>query len=188
MLSKASGCQRHLLVLCRRLGWRSQYPPLQVPTRSIHAAATCIDAAVPGEASPSEQQKQFLARKAEYDSKMSVLRKKYAAELAERKREKLSEAKKKGVEEMRAAQQRRIARTQEKKLESTSVEEEKKVFQAEQVMVRKEKELLKQAVEERLAARREAQLEKLRDQSGSWIEEKDLEHRINAALNSPQQF
>ncbi|CAK9261415.1 unnamed protein product [Sphagnum jensenii] len=121
----------------------------------------------------------------EYDRQIAELRKKYAAEQERKKREEMQVKKLERERIMLEKAQRLVIKKQQAEIRAREVEEEAKALRLTLEKQREQKAAYRQWKEKRLVRIRAREKESIRQQSSSWIEEKDLERRIVDALVDP---
>ncbi|CAM6085882.1 unnamed protein product [Calypogeia fissa] len=135
--------------------------------------------------SEEDRLKSLADLRRKYEEQTSVLRKKYAADILEKRlqKQKIEEEWRKEIDEQKAV--RAIAKKERAAARAIEVAEEEKELQAYLKEQREESARQRARVEGREGYIRFKRMEAVRRQSSMWIEPKDLERRILEAIANP---
>eukprot|EP00897_Mesotaenium_endlicherianum_P005368 jgi/Mesen1/485/ME001024S10725 len=124
----------------------------------------------------------FAARKREYAKQISELRKKYAADQAEKNRLLGREAKERLDEQARMKAARLITKKEQARVRALEAVETDRAFKAVKAVEREEKANRRRAREEQQGLKKSEALVALKGTSSHWIEEPEFERRVLEAM------
>lgn len=121
----------------------------------------------------------------QYKQRVSSVRKQYQAEMERRKAAKATHDKKQR-EQLQLAKEARLRLKKERSAQrALEVEEEKRVLQEQLAKERAERQVYRKLMDLKVEDRRQRKRDVIRQQSGTWVNEKDLEERIVEAIARP---
>lgn len=123
--------------------------------------------------------------RAQYDHRLSALRKKYAREVEEKKAAKATHDKKQREEILLAKEERLRLKKEKSAQRAVEVQAERQLLQDQLARERAERQSHRKQMDLKVEERRQKERDIIRQQSGTWIGEKDLELRIIQALANP---
>ncbi|KAH7282247.1 hypothetical protein KP509_35G021400 [Ceratopteris richardii] len=121
----------------------------------------------------------------QYKKKVAAVRKQYILEMAEKRAAKETQDKKQKEEIQRAKEERLRLKKERSAKRAIEVAEENRILQEQLAKEREERRAYRRMMDRQLEEWRQMERDLIRQESGKWIDEKDLESRIVEAYQNP---